>query len=759
MDVPSYPAASHHIFMNEPIHMEISGMAKRLLQHTSVVSCLVICASHQLQADNDTDRADVLEEIVVSSQKTEKPLQDIANAVSVLSADQLEAAGIVGLNGLEDGLIPSLRIQPYGSTPTSLVMAIRGFGPTDPGQGTREPSVAVYKNGFYIGRIQGLGMELADFERVEVFRGPQGSIFGRNAAGGAVNLITKKPTGEFGLKQTLSYGNLDALRSITRIDLPEFSGIRISADYIHSERDGWVKNLAEDQADFNGYNKDAGGVSLSVDVTDDVTLDYDFDFSHTEASMNYYQLAQDNFGLIGVEPARTRVTRFPITPLKPTVSESLLHSLTVAWQASEEITVKSLTSFRKLDEDTNVNLGGAAYFNGLTFLELVDQEQWTQEIQILGKHDRLEWVAGLYYFDEEIDQSKDDYFSLDIFGLITGTPLTPIIPPTKFDVLATQADVPLVATSAKTKSKAIYGQATWTPNVLDDRLDVTVGLRYTDDERDGARTVVGTTPFSLNADHLDSTIAVKYQWTDGVSSYAKWSTGFKAGSVSIRSLSFIPYEPEEVETFEVGLKSEFLDKRLRVNATLFSTNISNPQIDFVNPINPTILETFNGTETVEIDGLELEMSMVPVPGLVIGLNYTYLDGKMPLQSNPLAGGAPEQFNLAQTPEHAGSLTVDYTFPELPVGTLIAHADMTATDKYHYITSGIQELDSYALINARLTLADIPLGSSKGGVQLSLWAKNLLDSKYVIQGFPLPDVGAAVTYGNPRTYGVDLTYKF
>ena len=364
-------------------------------------------------------------------------------------------------------------------------------------------------------------------------------------------------------------------------------------------------------------------------------------------------------------------------------------------------------------------------------------------------------MAGAFYFEEDIFQSKDDFFSLS-FNFLNGT-VTPVSPPTKFDSLATFADVPLVSTTAKTKSKAVYGQATWTPPGLQDKLELTVGLRYTDDSRNGARTIFGATPFDLDADSFDPLLAVRYGWSEAVSTYAKYSTAFKAGSVSIRSLSFTPYGPEDVETFEVGLKSEFMDKRMRLNLAVFSTNIKNAQIDFLNPLNPTILETFNAENTVEIDGLEVEITMIPVPGLVIGVNYTYLDGTMPLQPNPLAGGATEQFNLAQTPEHAGSLTVDYSMPGLSFGTLIAHADLMVTDEYHYVGSGLQDLDSYALVNARLTLADLPFGG--GGLQLSLWGKNLTNNKYVVAGFPLPAIGAAVAYGTPRTYGLDVTYRF
>ncbi|MBL4838699.1 MAG: TonB-dependent receptor [Kordiimonadaceae bacterium] len=295
--------------------------------------------------------------------------------------------------------------------------------------------------------------------------------------------------------------------------------------------------------------------------------------------------------------------------------------------------------------------------------------------------------------------------------------------------------------------------------MLDDRLELTVGLRYTDDERNGGRTLVTASEFALNTDHVDPLITFNYHWSDELSTYAKYSTAYRAGGVSIRSASFIPYGQEEVETFEIGLKSEFWDRRARLNAAVFSTNFTGAQLDFSDPTNPTISETINAANTVEVDGLEVSFTAIPLPGLVVGINYTYLDGTMPLQPNPLAGGALQEFNLVQTPEHAGSFTLDYTFAPFTFGTMSAHIDLTVTDEYAYIGSGTMDLDSYMLLNARLNLADINLGNNSGALGLSLWAKNLTDEEYVVYGVPLTGVGAVQVFGTPRTYGFDLTYKF
>ena len=702
------------------------------------------------------DRLAKVEEITVTSERREKSLQETPVSISVLNAEQLETRGITSLNGLENSVIPSLSILPFGTTPSTLIIAIRGNGPIDPSQVTRDGSVAIYQDGFYLGRSQGLSLELADPERIEVLRGPQGTLYGRNATGGAINVVSQKPTGELGLRQVLTYGNFDALRTATTLNLPEFAGISLKFDYIHSERDGWVDNTAPDEADFFAFNKDGGRVSLNWQASEDIALDYFFETGEVEASQIYWQVAVDRIGVIGNEPRRARESRFPITPLDPSVTDYDMHGLTLSWTASDNLTVRSLTSYRETVESTRNNFAGALGFNGVIVSEEYDQEQFSQEFQVLGTYDRLEWVAGLYYFEEDAGQDTQNLFTLDLLGLLTGTPLTPIVPPTTFDVFS-GADAPLRQIESRAESRAVYGQATWTPPILNDRLQLTVGFRYTDDSRDATRLETIEQSFELDTDSFDPLVTVNYFWNDTISTYAKFSTAYRAGGLNVRSASFSGFGNEISETIEVGLKSMFWDQKALLNIAVFTTDIEDAQIDFANPDNPVAIETINAERTVEIDGAEIDLTLAPVPGLVIGLNYTYLDATVPPLANPLAGGNPENFNLAQTPEHAGSVTADYTFPPLPFGTLIAHVDMTATDEYHFVPGNMtQDLDSYALFNARLTLTDINIGNSS--LVAALWARNIFDTEYVQAGAPTA-AGDLEVYGTPRTYGFDLTYQF
>jgi len=184
------------------------------------------------------------------------------------------------------------------------------------------------------------------------------------------------------------------------------------------------------------------------------------------------------------------------------------------------------------------------------------------------------------------------------------------------------------------------------------------------------------------------------------------------------------------------------------------------QIDFLHPTNISAVETINAEKKVEVDGVEVDLTLMPIEGLVLGLNYTYLDGDMPLQPHPLKNNELTAFELTQTPQHAGSLTVDYTFEPWGFGVLEAYLDVTSTDQYAYAPLGSQRFDAYTLYNARITLADIRVGRG-GALKFSAWGKNLTDEEYVVLALPINDPITTViqAFGEPRTAGLDVSYKF
>ncbi|WP_179957807.1 TonB-dependent receptor [Exilibacterium tricleocarpae] len=739
------------------------------------------------RTNKETSGAHALEEVIVTAQKREQSLQEAPIAISVLGARQLEVQGISSLDALGDGAIPSLRVQPFANTPSTLNIAIRGNGPADVGQITREYPVAIYLDGVYLGRAQGLGMDLASLERIEVLRGPQGTLFGRNATGGAVNLISQAPTGELGIKQVFGSGRFDEFRSATHINLPEFAGISARFDYRHAKRDGWVDNTAPGAADYNEYDKDTARLSLRWQPLDAFTLDYAYDYFDVEAAQNYLQMYDDSIiGLIdptGRERQRQRETRFPIAFLEPTVTEQQAHTLTATWDISDGLTLKSLSAYRELDEAVRNNYAGVFYFNGLVFQEDIEQEQISQEFQLIGTGERLEWLAGLYYFKEQAEDAQQNLFTLDTFGCLTGEPLTPILPTNVFTtcgpggIILNSVPLPPTLVDADSESYAAYGQATWTPPLLHDQLDLTLGLRYTEDRKSGTREQFVFEDFADDWEHFDFALTMDYHWTPNISTYLKRSTGYRAGGVSLRASRFEPYDEEVARTSELGLKSEFWNRRLRFNAAVFATDYKNMQIDFADPGNIEVIQTINARRKVSVDGLELDLTVTPIQDLVLGLSYTYLDGDMPPQPNPLATPPPatdpdavpepvlSSFKLTQTPKHAGAVTVDYSFAQGPWGKASAHFNATSTDSYAYLPLGFQRFDAYTLFNARLTIEDFKLGNSRGGFTLSLWGRNITDEKYIVYAAPVggqpggpPPTAITQVFGAPRTLGIDVTFE-
>jgi len=737
-------------------------MKRIKIAHLAIVCLFVMSKGFTLvQSEQEAGYYNGLQEIIVTPRKYPESMQDTPLAMSVVSSTQLEMQGITDVGGLEGGIIPSLRVMPIGSTPSNLIISIRGNAPSDVSEVTRDGSVGIYLDGVYLARSHGFGLELADLERIEVLRGPQGTLFGRNSIGGAVSLVSKKPSGNLGFKQIVSMGRFNELRTVSRLDLPEMAGVKVKLDYLHSERDGWVDNTAPDQSDYNAYNKDGGKLSVNWQARDDVAVDYSYDNSSVEMVQRYMQFYKDNLGSFGQERERLTETRLPVAPLKPTVVEQQGHSATVTWTPSDQLTVKSISAARNLKEDSQNNYAGVLYFNGLLDLSLMEQDQYSQELQLIGRSGQTDWVAGFYYLKEDVNKFLQDSFSLDIFGIF-GPPLSSIDPPTTFDALGAGAILPPRIVDAEARSRAAYGQVSWRPNRFDERLELTLGGRYTEDKKIASRFEASLSQSRQDSDNLDGSIALQYQWQDDLSTYLKWGTAYKAGGVNTRSASFGAFEEEVAKTWEVGVKSEFWDHRARVNLAVFTTDYEDMQLDFSDPVTVTVVETINASETVEISGAEMDITLSPISGLLLGLSYTYLDSDMPLQPNPLSDGELKKFFVPLAPQHAGSITVDYAFAPRSYGALVLHIDMTSTDHYSYVPFGEQRTDAYSLLNARLELGNINLGSMGGGVfNASIWAKNVLDEAYVVYAFAVgePAVSVAQAFGAPRTIGLDIGYTF
>ncbi|MDH4042620.1 MAG: TonB-dependent receptor, partial [Gammaproteobacteria bacterium] len=446
-----------------------------------------------------------LEEVIVTAQMRTESLQDIPISIQSFDSRTIESMRLIDAQDI--GMAsPSLQMPSYPLSSNNLALFIRGIGNADSVVITKDPTVGLYYDGVYAARSSGLLADLADLERVEILRGPQGTLYGRNSTAGAINFINAKPTGELGFKQTVSVGNFDSWRSTSHLNLPSTAGFSAKLTAALSDRDGWVDNSGPNQVpglDYTDYYKresEGYRAALRYDGIDKLLVDYSFDYSDMTTGPGYFQYGgpTGGFSPAGVPITdsfrdRLKETRTPTGGgrfayyLPDTQTEVYGHNLTINYEINDKLSLKSITGYRDLDDDGSQNFsqsfGGAGNFEVATQTK---DDQFSQELQLVGSAERLSYVAGLYYFDENGEQTEQQYLdraTVDQFGIIaldlTKVPPTPCSDGSTAAPICTdfRAFFPLYLGEYKVKtdveSWAGFGQATWTPNILDDKLDLT----------------------------------------------------------------------------------------------------------------------------------------------------------------------------------------------------------------------------------------------------------------------------------------------
>ncbi|GFM28815.1 TonB-dependent receptor [Novosphingobium sp. PY1] len=687
---------------------------------------------------------DGLNEIVVTAQKREESLQDVPVSIVALGLQDLENKGISDLTDLRTQ-VPALQVTPHPNSAITARIFMRGVGNNDD-QITMDPSVAVYIDGVYVARSQGLASDVAELERVEVLRGPQGSLYGRNATGGAINFITRAPKlGEFGAEQKLTYGNYDQFRSRTRVNVPIGDTLAVEFGYLHAQMDGYVDNLGTGVKRFGDQRRDGYRAAALWQPTDAISVRYTYDRSEIN----------DTPAFIAYVPFYPEVAPRPtagspsVSNLQPNDVVSQGHNLTASWDVSDSLTVKSITGYRKLRNQTMQDYHSGIFGPFPVFRTAFDssQKQFSEELQLIGSglDDRLEYVLGFYYFEESAD-------SFD-------TTVVPGRPRSERTV------------TIDNKAYAVYAQATYNPAFLDNRLFVTLGGRWSRDERkatlqDVAVPSVGDpipgTPGRGDRafQNFSPSATLRYEFSDKTNAYAKVVSGYKTGGYNVRASTTDRFNAgfgdETLTSYEFGVKSDMLDNRLRLNAAFFYTSYKDIQLNVQSdPNNIARTDVLNAGKAT-IKGLELDLSLRPARGLTVSANYAYLDAKYDRILNAAGDDVTSQYNYIQAPNHTLVTSVNYEFPPSPIGTFAVYADYFLQDKK--MTSSTDSryiVGSYGLLNGRVTLSDIPVGF--GNWQLAVFGRNLTDKVYYADHFNagLP----SAFFGQPRTYGVELTFKY
>jgi iron complex outermembrane receptor protein len=729
-----------------------------------------------VNAPADAGGGSGLSEVVVTAEKKEKSLQKTPIAISVLGSADLENRHVQSLEDLVDGTVPTLRIAPFFARSSALTLGMRGIGALgDANQPARDQAVGVYIDGVYLGRAQGLGSALYDVERIEVLRGPQGTLFGRNTEGGAISIITRKPTGRFRMNAIAGYGNYNGYKAEAHVDMPQIGALAFKFDALLSRRDGTVKNpTTSGQPDFNSYDKRGFHAAALWRPLRDLSAEYAFDTSYDGTTPYYVNLLSQGAlalaPLIHVQPQRVSRANIGV-PLQLSEGRTHGHRLTLDWAAMEGLQVKAIGSFRRLDQsqfdnaETVLSAFAPNGFFSRYSLAQVHQEQYSGELQVLGKLPGLELVGGAFYYHERVSDNAQTPNSLQWNA--TGTAYSLVT----LDFNTVPFDR---ASHVRTQSAGVFAQGVWTPPILDGITHLTLGGRYTHDAKKGALDVVnGKAPsyVDLNKTVITGIIPLDEAWsrfdplvnlsvdaTPDVHVYGRWSTGYKAGGANSRSLTYRAFDPETVSMFEAGAKTEFLDHRVRLNAAAFTGELKDAQVDFnviVLNNNRGTLETTNAA-TGRTKGVEVDLTIAPMEGLTLTGSYAHTKVTLSQAFNPFTNTNAVVYPLF-SPENAGAVAVDYEHPVM--GALFqAHLDANFSDGQYTSSTDNHLSDPSTVVNGRIALSDIPVADGLR-LQVAVWSRNLLNEQHAFLRNFNASLGTYGIFNEPRTFGIEASIRY
>jgi iron complex outermembrane receptor protein len=552
-----------------------------------------------------------VEELVVTAERRQTNLQDTPIAISAFSAQTLADRKVDSIRDLA-GQIPNLSISRVTISHTTQTYALRGIGESDPIQ---EPVVAVYVDDVYIPRQIGSMVEFNDLERIEVLRGPQGTLYGRNSSAGAIRIITRDPTETFRAKAEVGLGDFGAVdvRGLVEGRIADnWSG---SLSYIHHKRDG----VTEDPTlghDVNRIDLDAyrGKLRWAPNDRFDALL-----------TVNALKDRSDSRSYIPVrQPGGGFDSQKSFSEVEPKQDlDQISGSLRLKYKLTDRLELKSVTSYGGFDlNPVYYDNDGEAALIQKNLIHYNDQYA-TQEIQLNGAYERVSFSTGVFYLHERFYVQRDGYSRKNALNT------DPAVTPGNYNFLRAH-------NVTNTDAYAVFGEATWS---VTDRLKVTTGLRWTNEDKtfvfdNGVLNLAGqvTAPSikgraSKTWAQFTPKLSVQYQWAPDVLGYLTYSKGFKSGGFDNRAtrldLATLPFAPEEVITYEGGLKSELFDKRMRANLAVFYNDYQNLQVSFYDPV--YVGSRRGNAGQAHSYGVELETDAALTDALSAQLSMGYLE--------------------------------------------------------------------------------------------------------------------------------------
>lgn len=712
-----------------------------------------------------------LDEIVVTAQRRAENLQEVPIAVSAVTANTLSEVGIEATNALPQ-IVPSVQMTRSG--PSGLFF-VRGVGTTNAAAG-EEGANAVYVDNVYLGDLSQTINNFNNISRIEVLKGPQGTLFGRNATGGLIHIITEEPGQEFVLRGQVGYANYDTLSSKLYIAGPVNDMISADLALTSSDQgDGWGRNLTRNE-DIHIQEFWGARSKVVVRPVDRLKLTLAGDFFKSDDNLAIAWRLED--GVVGTGGTRGP-GGFDTTSNMPAMTRLKIWGLSFTAEADLDFaTFTSISAMRRTRNHSDFDVDGAQL--NLVNIDYVSRNKtFQQEFRLASNStDPLAWQAGLFYLRSEAENDQQQrglaFAPASLQGFNINSDLT-------------------------TNSYAAFGEATY---AITESTRLTAGLRYTSDRRkfNGAQTpvtlagVIGRPSVNpdpkLSYDEFTYRVALRQDITDDINVYASVNRGFKAGSFSLQAPLNAPVDPQFIMAYEVGLKSEFFDRRLRLNLAAYHYDIDDYQVRSAAVATPGSSVLLNAA-TVKVDGLDLEFEGALTRDWRVFGGFTVLDSRFDKFGGP---GAPVQAPIAypnpatcpaalvgadnpgvlgagvrtggfttclgdasgnrmpMAPEFSASLGTTYNLAVGDEGNVRFSLLYSYNDGYVFEPDNIMNQGAFSLVNASIEYRP----TDRYGIEF--WVNNLTDEDYAVQKITT-GTGVTTAMGAPRTYGVNLKVDF
>lgn len=756
--------------------MGIHYSGASLLAIAVALSCVPAGSAQSMAASvaKGGEEAPVLDEIVVTATRRTERLQSVPIAVTAITGDAMAAQQQLDVSSLARS-VPNLNISSFPGDNSNASISLRGQVNIDNTPNV-DPAVGLYLDGVYLARSSGANLSLIDIERVEVLRGPQGTLFGRNTIGGAMNIIPKRPGRDLEGSMEASYGNYNAWKLAGMINVPVSDRIAVRVAGSHSERDGFARSrLTGNQLNADNTDYVRGSLSLSLADGWEVLLTGDYTSVRNDGQwITLAKLLPAGAGFIGlisqgkdngaayVDPYTNRPASTTSGPYR---SRTYGGSATVTGDLGDWATVKSITAFRGSQRDNqNNDLDGTPYVFLQQLNDDMNQHQFSQEIQLYGKalNDRLDWITGGYYFRENSDLITRSRF---VYGRPGAVPVENVTDGRDMINGSTSLFAQLGY-----KISADFTLIAGARHVWDTR-DITLRNR-TQLAATGTTILCGNSAASppdcrvdvkeANFTYTPFTVGLNYAPASDRLFYVKWSRGFRSGGFNTRatnSLALTPFNPEQVDSYEGGVKLDF-GRSVRVNLAAYHSKFSDIQFVANIPVNVggtvTTAAIIQNAGSARVNGVEVETTLL-LGNLRLNGSLGAIDAKY-TSLMPTVVAVTKDSPFQQTPDLTWSLSADYEIP-VSFGGIRVHGDYSYKGEVAYAAAPPSDpanlLPGFALINAMATLS-----LDRSGLEFSLWGRNLANKKYLSRTLDLGALGIITGFpGDPRTFGLTARYRF